>query len=178
MKDELLVNVEKSLAEQKSDQFDLEQSLIKSSPFGSFFLMVNRKRKQREAKGIKEAEYINLRKKPYVYRKGNRAESNMRSLCIVLDGSAKVINRADKFEVHELTQGSHFGSSDLLRIPDIEYFGDIYAGERGLKLLVVARPDQVLQLYERRNLQEIIRGSLEPIRFMVESKYNLNKGAL
>ena len=79
--------------------------------------------------------------KPYIYQNGNRAESNLRSLCIILEGSVKVINRVDKFEVYEAFSGSHFGSSDLLKIPDIEYFGDLYAGKKGLKVIVIKRPD-------------------------------------
>ena len=78
----------------------------------------------------------------------------MRSLCIVLDGSARVVNPADNFEVIELFTGRHFGSSDLLKIPDVEYFGNIKAGKKGLKVLVIAKPDHVIQLFERRNLQE------------------------
>ena len=84
---------------------------------------------------------MKFRAKPFVYRKGNQAESNLRSLCIVLDGSAKVVNKTDGFEIFEIFSGSHFGSSDLLKIPDIEYFGDIYAGKKGLKVLVVSKPD-------------------------------------
>ena len=68
----------------------------------------------------------------------------MRSLCIVLDGSVKVINRVDKFEIFEVYSGSHFGTSDLLKIPDIEYFGDLIAGKKGLKVLVVKKPDQII----------------------------------
>jgi hypothetical protein len=37
--------------------------------------------------------------------------------------------------------GEHFGASDLLQIPDIEYMGDLYAGEKGLKILLVPQPD-------------------------------------
>ena len=61
-----------------------------------------------------------------------------RSVCIVLEGSADVRNPFEpEFKVFELSQGEHFGASDLLQIPDIDYMGDIIAGERGLKVLVI-----------------------------------------
>ena len=110
--------------------------------------------------------------------KGNKAESIIRSLCIILEGSVKAINPQDGFEIFEIFSGTHFGSSDLLKIPDIEYFGDLIAGKRGLKVIVVKKPDQVIQLFERRNVQDKLRGKYDHVRFMLESKYQLNRGAL
>ena len=52
-----------------------------------------------------------------------------------------MINPIDNFNVKTLGQGDHFGSSDLLKIIDIEFFGNIYAGKRGLKVLQIYRPD-------------------------------------
>lgn len=119
-----------------------------------------------------------MHKRPFTCNKGNRPDSNIRSICIVLAGSADVINKVDDFHVVTLAHGQHFGSSDLLRIPDIEYYGDIHAGKKGLKLLVVSKPDQVIQLYERRNLQEHVAGLLNPLRLMVESRYRLGRGVM
>ena len=82
-----------------------------------------------------------MHKKPFTFSKGNRPDSNIRSVCIVLEGSAVVINPADNFHVVTLNHGSHFGSSDLLKVPDIEYYGNIFAGTKGLKLMVVSKPD-------------------------------------
>ena len=152
-------------------EFSLQQSLVKSSPFGSFLMMAKNKEDRREALGISQEKYLKFRAKPYVYRKGNAAESNMRSLCIILDGSAKCVNKEDGFEIFEIFSGSHFGSSDLLKTPDLEYFGDMRAGKKGLKVLVVGKADQAIQLFERRNLQEAVKGKYDSLRFMIESKY-------
>lgn len=57
-----------------------------------------------------------------------------------------------KYKAFELRPGDHFGASDLLHIPDIDFMGDIVAGERGATVLQIERPDQVIQLYERKNL--------------------------
>ena len=46
-----------------------------------------------------------------------------------------------KFQIHELRRGDHFGASDLLRIQDIEYLGDLVAGDKGVKVLVIEKPD-------------------------------------
>ena len=58
----------------------------------------------------------------------NRPESSLRSLCLVLDGEAEVKSHLNDKVIVTLTLGSHFGSSDSLRIIDYEYLGDIYAG--------------------------------------------------
>jgi Tfp pilus assembly protein FimT len=58
----------------------------------------------------------------------------------VLQGGAlnnKVVNSKDNYIVHELRFGEHFGASDLLQIPDAEFMGDIYAGEKGLKIILI-----------------------------------------
>ena len=106
--------------------------------------MAKNKEDRRTAMGISKETYLKFREKPYIYRQGNSAESNTRSLCIILDGSAKCINKEDGFEVFEIFSGAHFGSSDLLKTPDLEYFGNIYAGKKGLKVLVVSKADQAL----------------------------------
>jgi len=65
----------------------------------------------------------------------------MRSLSIILDGSIKVINVTDGFEAYELNSGNHFGASDLLHLPDIDFYGNIHAGPKGAKILTVKYPD-------------------------------------
>jgi len=50
----------------------------------------------------------------------------------------------DDFEVLEMRPGNHFGASDLLRIPDIECLSNIKAGAKGVKVMVIPNPDQVL----------------------------------
>ena len=56
MKDELNKNRAAALREQpdtpNNKKEAIDPSLINSSPFGSFFLMVNRMKRQREARGI------------------------------------------------------------------------------------------------------------------------------
>jgi hypothetical protein len=79
----------------------------------------------------------------------------------------------DDFEVLEMRPGNHFGASDLLRIPDIEFLGNIKAGAKGVKVMVIPNPDQVLQLWERKNLQEKLKNSLDTLKIMVENKYGL-----
>ena len=96
-------------------------------------------------------------------------------MCLILEGTAEVINPADKFCVCQLGQGSHFGAADLLQLVGVEYFGNIHAGPRGLKVLQVERADQVVQLFERKHLQEDLRDELQPIAFLVESKYQLDQ---
>ena len=100
MKEELQETKESTMTKiytEKQEDFSLQQSLVKSSPFGSFLLMAKNKEDRREALGITKDKYMKFREKPYVYRSGNAAESNMRSLCIVLDGSVKCINKEDGF---------------------------------------------------------------------------------
>lgn len=49
--------------------------------------------------------------------------------------------------------------------------GDIVAGKRGAQVLVVERPDQVIQLYERKNLQEKLRATYDTLKIVLENKY-------
>lgn len=137
-----------------STENQAEQNLAKASAFGSFFHMVNQIKKKREADGIPEPVYHT---KSDVYVPGNPPASNIRSLSLILDGSCRVVSPLDGFAPYELRQGEHFGASDLLQIPDIEFMGDIISGTHGVKLLVVEAPDQVIQLWERKNLQEKLK---------------------
>ena len=121
-----------------------EQSLAKTSAFGSFFNMVNQKKKQREQAGITEDMYARLHLQRPAPSRGNFPESNIRSLVLILQGSCNVVNPVDDFHVVELRSGNHFGASDLLRIADIEYLGNIVAGAKGVKCMVIPKPDQVI----------------------------------
>ena len=78
--------------------------------------------------------------------------NNLKSLCLVLEGTCDVKVPDDDFVATSLGRGQHFGSSDLLKIVDIEYFGNIYAGSKGAKILVIKNPDHVIQLFERKAL--------------------------
>lgn len=84
--------VTQTIASSKMAGEPTEQSAHKTSAFGSFFSMVNLKRKQRERQGVTEEMYVNLHKKPTIYKRGNQPDSNIRSLCFVLEGSCSVIN--------------------------------------------------------------------------------------
>jgi len=122
--------------------------------------------------------FTKLHSKPLLYKRGNNPDSNTRSLCFVLEGSCEVINKADNSNLFELTHGNHFGTSDLLRIVDTEYLGDIIAGEQGAKILVIPKPDQIIQYYEKQILRNRFKGSLDTLKFVISSKYGLFPGFL
>ena len=111
--------------------------------------------------------FTKLHSKPQLYKRGNNPDSHHRSLCFVLEGSCDVINQADGSNLFELTHGNHFGTSDLLRIVDTEYLGDIVAGERGARILVVPKPDQILQFYEKDILREKFSASLDTLKLVI-----------
>jgi hypothetical protein len=126
---------------------DEAESLGKASALGNFFAMVNFKKKMREKQGITEEKYLSLRQKHKIEKEGNPPESACRSLVLILEGSCNVVYRIPghpDFEVFDLRPGDHFGASDCLRIAGIEYLGDIIAGPRGLKCMVIPKPDQVI----------------------------------
>lgn len=54
------------MANAKPNEFSAEQSLVKSSVFGSFFSMINQKKQMRLKAGITEEMYINYHRKKYV----------------------------------------------------------------------------------------------------------------
>ena len=118
----------------------VDSDQITSSVLGNFFAMVNLNAKQRKENG--EEDISKLWSKPKLRVEGNPPVTSIRSLCLVLEGSCSVTN--DDFEVLEMRPGNHFGASDLLRIPDIEFLGNISAGAKGLKVMVIPNPDQVL----------------------------------
>lgn len=111
-----------------------------------------------------------------MYRPGKPPESNVGSVVLVLEGSCKVVVPEDNFEVFELRRGDYFGASDLLRIPGIEFLGQIMAGPKGCKCMVIKAPDQVIQLYERKKLQEKLRNVLDTLKHMMEHRYELRFG--
>jgi len=120
---------------------DKDMSIIKASAFGAFFNLVNNKQKLRELKGITQEMFLKILMNPPMYKHGNPIDSKIRSVCLVLEGSCTVVNSQDNFHIFELRQGNHFGCSDLLKIIDCEFLGDIMAGERGARILVIPSPD-------------------------------------
>ena len=132
---------QQSVKKMTTNQDDKDISMIKASAFGAFFNLVNNKQKMREKKGITQEMFLKILMNPVMYKPGNPPDSKIRSVCIVLDGSCNVINSSDNFHIYELRQGNSFGCSDLLKIIDCEFLGDIFAGERGARLLVIPAPD-------------------------------------
>ena len=86
--------------------------------------------------------------------------------------------REDTSRLFELSHGNHFGTSDFLRIVDTEYLGDIVAGENGAKILMIPKPDQIIQYYEKEILRNRFKGTLDTLKFMITSKYGLFPGFL
>ncbi len=43
--------------------------------------------------------------------------------------------------MHKLRVGDFFGAADLLAICEVEFFGDIIAGEDGCRVMVIDKPD-------------------------------------
>ena len=178
VKQEVSQNIQNTMANAKPNEFSAEQSLVKSSVFGSFFSMINQKKQMRLKAGITEEMYINYHRKKYVKQRLNPPPSKCRSLCFVLEGSCTVVNPVDNFKVFELRAGNHFGASDLLRIVDSDFLGDIVAGEQGARVLVIPKPDLVLQYYEMKILEAKLKDQLDTVKFMLESKYSRARGFL
>jgi hypothetical protein len=72
--------------------------------------------------------------------------------------------------VHSLKCGDTLGYSDLLKIAGPEYLGESRA-EAEAEIIWIEHPDQVIQLYERKILQEMCRDSYQEIKEMVERRY-------
>jgi len=139
--------------ETNDNQFTSQHDAIcKASAFGNFFRNAATKKHERERHHLDDDDFVQIGKPKREARPGNPPESNIGSLVLILEGSCKVMVPEKNFEVFELRSGNHFGASDLLRIPDIEYLGQIIAGEKGCKCMVISAPDQVVQLWERKNL--------------------------
>lgn len=60
----------------------------------------------------------------------------------------------------------------------MEYLGDIIAGDKGAKIMIVEKPDQVIQLNEQKMLRKKFLNSLNTIKYMLENKYALETGIL
>ena len=90
---------------------------------------------------------------------------------MIVSGTCDVINPYDNFLVHQLQSGDFFGAADLLGICEIEYFGNIFAGENGCVIKIIEKPDQVIQLFERKNLQMKMRGQYDALKIMLQHKY-------
>ena len=67
--------------------------------------MVNAKKRQREAEGLTQQDYLLSKRPPKTKQKLNGIQSKMRSLCIVMDGFVRVVNKRKNFEVMILNTG-------------------------------------------------------------------------
>ena len=203
----MLNKTEQTFASMTAGKQNGASFMPKTSAFGSFFAMVNQKKKQRERNQSgdnqeSEEAYYSSFALPAQYRPGKPPESGCRSLALILEGSCRVVHRYSEVDseekqdqarpkdlqhrqgkpelleclLYELRSGDHFGASDLLRIPDIEYLGDIVAGEAGVKVLVIESPDQVVQLCERKALQEKLKSKYDFLKIMLENRYALKNG--
>ena len=84
--------------------------------------------------------------------------STLRPILFVLSGSAVVKNPIiDNEIVIEFSTGGVIGDSDLLRYPGIDFFGDIYAGKKGLECLILMTPEQVIDEFEKPILKEVMK---------------------
>ena len=91
--------------------------------------------------GLDEEEYFKKFETKTPYVKGCAPSSCYRSLCVMIEGSCDVVNPFGEFFVHKLRVGDFFGAADLLAICEVEFFGDIIAGEDGCRVMVIDKPD-------------------------------------
>ena len=66
----------------------------------------------------------------------------------------------------------------MLRLPGIDFFGDIYAGENGVKFLMIEDTDKLISMYERLNIRQSFTNKYDGIRHIVESRYGIDKMAI
>ena len=122
----------------KISQENSHEETTKLGALCSFFSAIKKKKRLLEQEGY---EGYPSEQKNIIIDPESKPFSNYRSLAIIIEGSCNVINSKDNYIVHELKFGEHFGASDLLQIPDAEFMGDIYAGEKGLKIIIIQKPD-------------------------------------
>ena len=76
---------------------------------------------------------------------------------LMYEGSARCVNKSFgglSFVVKRLATGSILGESDAMKCIGIDFFGDIYAENNGLKCLVIESPDLCLDMFEMKVLRE------------------------
>lgn len=59
----------------------------------------------------------------------NSFDEPWEGLFIISKGSWEIRNRKDNYSVGHLVKGNYFGESEILKIIDATYFGDIYASQ-------------------------------------------------
>lgn len=89
-----------------------------------------------------------------------------------------MINPYDKYNVATLTRGDVIGESDFIRNPGFDYFGDIYAGEQGVKCLVIEDPEVLISMYERFNILKANINKYDGIKHILEQRYGIDKMAI
>ena len=54
---------------------------------------------------------------------------------------------------------------------DVEFLGDIIAGDQGARIMVLPKPDLLIQPFERNALANKLKDNLDTVKFMLENKY-------
>ena len=83
-----------------------------------------------------------------------------RPFCMIIRGSVLVKNPLlppSESVIAELRVGDVFGESDLLRLPGIEFFGNLVAGPKGVECLLLIAPELTLDMYERETLKDEVK---------------------
>jgi len=84
-----------------------------------------------------------------------------------------VVCPIDGFLATTLGRGELFGESKLLRLPGVEYFGDIVARE-GAKVMVLRDWDRLLNYSEKNQLRELLERKYDSVRYTLERRYRLD----
>lgn len=97
-----------------------------------------------------------------------------RPILLLYSGSARCVNQhfpESPFVAKRLATGGIVALSDALGLAGIDFFGDIYAEKKGLQVLMLEKPDQVLDAYERLILREVMNTNLNELQNMMESRF-------
>ena len=82
----------------------------------------------------------------------------------------------DQFEIKTLMMSDFFGESEVLRIPDFSYYGDIYASsKKDVKIIFIRYPVfRSIFLYELEEMSERLRERHKQIQYTLCQKHKIH----
>ena len=171
--------VKKKAVDEEEDHEELKSSFVKalaSYKTRSINLNLDSKGLLNKFLGMNKG---NLETPRYYSKPAAGYDTPCGGIFIITKGSCEIVNRKDNYKSGFLFSGDYFGESEVFKLPDLTYFGDIYATNQQDVEVIFLNYETVKRVFfsqkEMQSVYEELKSRFHSYYYTLAARYKVDQ---